>query len=136
MTTKQLTHDALKLVKLAYESSVIIKEAGICGNFERGYKSLLAKKARQDGYTLDIAEVLDEVCRAKFAVLDYSMEWHLHSGDRMCPVPVPEQDKIRWPNMAPYSWYMYRAKQLTLWAGDYGKLRLELLDFLIERTKP
>lgn len=49
--------------------------------------------------------------------------WSRFSGDRRYPVPSPDK------HMTPKEYYQ---STLDKWVGEYGKLRMELLDHLIE----
>ena len=49
--------------------------------------------------------------------------WDKFSGDRLYPVPSPDG------SITPKDCYRYTSNR---WVGDYGKLRMELLNHLIE----
>ena len=49
--------------------------------------------------------------------------WDKFSGDYMYPVPSPDE------NMTPEEYYYYTPNK---WGGEYGKLRMDLLDRMIE----
>lgn len=53
------------------------------------------------------------------------VKWPKFSGDVVYPVPSPSAGES--PK---------RAFEMSRWVGPYGDLRRELLDFLIEQTKP
>ena len=55
------------------------------------------------------------------------VNWPKFSGSIRYPVPSP--------NGRPPSEEYYWAQGGTMWEGEYGKLRLELLDFLIEELE-
>jgi len=52
----------------------------------------------------------------------YISGWYKFSGDATFPVPSPDDYEL------PYRAYGY----LALWEGEYGALRVELLEFLIK----
>jgi hypothetical protein len=53
--------------------------------------------------------------------------WNKYSGDCRYPVPSTNDD------LTPKGMFGYAADFGELWIGEYGDLRFELLDFLIEQ---
>lgn len=73
-------------------------------------------------YDLSI-DILDE------CIVPWFEQWPKFSGD--ISYPVPSTDK----SLDEYHIYCEYNKDDRLWTGEYGDLRKELLDFLIERFK-
>lgn len=97
--------DALVRVK---DGEITYTDVGICGNTE----TLLA---------MEYGEVIPFNTYELLEV--FSIDWPKHSGGHLYPVPSPIEGEH------PMDAYDYTD---NLWDGEYGALRYELLDFLID----
>lgn len=71
---------------------------------------------------------LEKLCGGKWK------EWPLFSGEREYPVPAGEIVS-RWPDMSNANYAYDYAMDMYDTSTDYGRDRMALLDYLIERTK-
>lgn len=55
--------------------------------------------------------------------------WHKFSGDYYYPIPIQRKD------LTPEQGYHRYAESHSLWKGEQGKFRLELVDFVIEELE-
>lgn len=105
--TKQELHDALVAVKNSPEKRNDRSYRGICG---------MLKLFNVDVYcSLDF----DNLCR----------NWPKFSGNLNYPVPPANPGETAETEF----WNAFNLE--TMWQGEYGALRMELLDYLIEVTK-
>lgn len=74
-------------------------------------------------------EVLAVQARARHMMLGTAHYWPLHSGNPMYPVPSP------YPGMDAVEVFMKPMEGVGFYSGEYGALRLELLDWLINRLE-
>jgi len=100
-----LTLEALVAIK---GGEVTYTGTGICGNADT-----LLSLCCNDETPFDVYTLLGVACQA----------WSKHSGSYLWPVPSPNDKED------PMDAYEYSN---NLWTGEYGQLRYELLDFLIE----
>ena len=105
----ELLLEALKHVKNQPQ-----KDGGICANVE-GY---LYDKYQDDSF--NVAETIGKL----------SQKWPKWSGSLTYPVPIPE-NLVTSTVRTSYWAFCFLPK----WEGEYGALRLELLDFLIEELE-
>ena len=94
---------------------VSLKEDVMCGVNEYpnvGICNIIECKASSNIYTVWV-NTCDEAVKS----------WDKFSGNHLYPVPSPDKDKL------PGECYLYVENK---WDGEYGKLRMELLDHLIE----
>lgn len=114
MATVKITGDQLLEALKALQVSVPEPTMGICGNLDYH----LAKKLG--------AEVTDYFVLGSLGISNYgwvgevSQNWPKYSGHYTMPVPLPCPEKPTPTNK---------------WEGEYGALRLELLDFLIRELE-
>jgi hypothetical protein len=73
----------------------------------------------RQGICAFLARELKETCTEE--LLAAWARWPKASGDPLYPVPSPRLTPEEWYHLTP-----------DKWAGEYGALRRELLDFLIE----
>lgn len=81
------------------------------------------KSIRDLGPALDSVGICLNVGPHKEEFLDLAQGWPKHSGARFFPVPMPSFD--------PAEAYTY----LTLWVGEYGARRMELVNWCIEQLE-
>ena len=103
-------HEALKVVKEQVETGTVGSYLAICAAVEK----------------LE----LDSFVSAADQLRPLFKRWPKYSGFDLYPVPSPDKTRT---NLEMF--YDALAKD-ALWQGEYGALRKELLDFLIEETKP
>ena len=110
---KQLLLNALLVVKDNYKNEKYT--TGICFLLKKEISDL------DDGIYNDI---IDEF-------YNLVQKWPKYSGCIDYPVPSPYCDDDR----SPEDIYWSNSYAETLWSGDYGNLRIELLDFMIDYLK-
>ena len=94
------------------------KDHGLCFNIEQEFDK-------------EIEEIFDSFYMSYLATID---EWDKYSGNEMYPIPVPKTGKYQnvWnPEIA----YHIAHAENEIWEGEYGKLRLEFVDFLRDYLK-
>ena len=109
-TTKQNILTAA--IQIRDEGPILI-DSGICCNLEK----ILFPRIEEHGQTISVIG-LENFLEATFKL------WPKYSGEEVYPVPSPLEGKT--------ARQMYWSQGCDFWAGEYGQLRLELLDFLIE----
>ena len=78
----------------------------------------------QFGICANTRYIVDDGSYVAYNVIEYlSPKWPKYSGDIAYPVPSPNGKET--------PMYAYNYSD-NLWTGEYGQLRYELLDFLIE----
>lgn len=112
MNTKQFSKEHLSITLEALTAikggEITYTVTGICGNAD----TLLSLWCNDDTI-FNVYNLLEVFCQG----------WDKHSSDSLYPVPSPIE------GVAPMDAYDdYDNK----WTGEYGQLRYELLDFLIE----
>lgn len=107
---KDLHTALIELKRHAESGTVHTPSVGICYNLF--YDSLGNPVRFPDGTSRHLADLCEK--------------WPKYSGARAYPVPGLA-------NPSPFGEY---AGHTNKWVGEYGALRMELLDYLIERTKP
>ena len=133
-TSKEVLHDAV--VKLntdkdktptqnLHEAATALKKRIITGD--------LAFTCMGMCHGLESVMQRNNVCFAdrvavRCVLSDLWKQWPKYSGHSQFPVPSAN------PEITAEMAFFYA--NMRMWVDDYGKLRLELLDFLIERTKP
>lgn len=115
----------LSKIKETDMSKHYMKAHGICHIFDQRLASLLHELAIKDfepepPLLYDIREFYVE------RISSVMQQWPKYSGDMKYPVPSTED------LLGPRHMYI---NSKNLWTGEYGDLRKELLDFLIERFK-
>lgn len=96
---------------------VIYPKVGICGNF----KHAVVACVKLESYELD---------QLRFTLHKLMEHWPKFSGCSVYPIKVPKADIGKFRN-----YYSYAGSRNLLWdkRTEYGRLRYELLDFLIEK---
>jgi len=110
MTKSQLTEIRNALLSIITDAPD--KREGLCHNVD-----LLCHNSGYFGW---------DFCYVDF-VTDMAIEWPKYSGYGGHPVPCPDGGD---------AWKLYdkyREAGLDLYSGDYGKLRLELAQFIIDK---
>ena len=85
---------------------------------------------------LEVGEVVNQAICAR--LIDLGVEddqkarlyelfalWPKYSGGAIFPVPSPDSERNH------FGIYVYASRKGTLWTGEYGALRMELLEWLI-----
>ncbi len=103
-------HEALKIVKEQVETGTARPYRAICVALE---------KLELDTF-VPVADQLQPLFE----------RWPKYSGMGGYPVPSPVS------KFGAAEMYYYALEESLMWTGEYGDLRRELLDFLLEETKP
>lgn len=103
-------HEALKVVKLKVETGTVESYHAIC--------------AAVDKLELDTFVPAADQLKPLFK------RWPKYSGFEIYPVPSPDSARTS------FEMFYYAQDKDALWEGEYGALRMELLDFLIQETQP
>ena len=127
MHHKHNLHEALLILRARgprYPTS------GICSNLEYLLDGIFEEKDIPDDALAAVSELMTSV----------ACDWPKHSGSNMFPIPNPDWDPAE---CEPHDYRdaantAYACRRAQAWdrTKPYGALRYELLDFLIERTKP
>lgn len=98
-----------KCLDIIIQQGPMVSTVGICSNIDLEYCQ---------------TSTYNEMFRSvKYLFKDLSEKWEKYSGDSCYPIPssgIPEQD------------YFISARHNTLWVGEQGELRMELMKFVKE----
>lgn len=108
-------HEALKVVKELVETDTIMPYRGICAALD--YRGV---RVYTSSYPSTNADTFLALCK----------KWPKYSGSEGYPVPSTD------PKMSACSAFYDAMDRDVMWVGEYGALRMELLDFLIKETQP
>ena len=101
-------------------------DGGICPNIIYKFRVLTPENGALffNLSRLEIKKTLQQLCE----------DWPKFSGNRLFPVPIPDDfiEKYRHYSDPPNAIYFQEG---DLYAGSYGELRLELLQFIIDTLK-
>ena len=103
-------HEALKVVKEQVETGTVESYHAICAALDR----------------LELDTFVSVVGQLK----PLFKRWSKYSGFEIYPVPSPDSTRTA------CAMFYYAQGKDALWEGEYGALRKELLDFLIQETQP
>lgn len=112
-------HEALKVVKKQVETDTVRPYYGIC--------------AALDQLELDVygsAAYINAEDTVAYQLKILFERWPKHSGTETYPVPSPDSTR------SADAMFYYAMDKDAMWKGEYGALRKELLDFLIQETQP
>lgn len=114
MATVQITANQLLEALKALQVSIPEPTMGICGNLDHQLAKTLGEKMT-DYF------ILEDLGMSTYQwVGETSQNWPKHSGCYAMPVPTPSLE----------GWVLTHK-----WEGEYGELRRELLQFLIEELE-
>jgi len=113
--------DALQLKKVMLDAMIYIKENG-ADDLGAGICDSVVEYIDESGVNLE-----DNWREAYRVIESLSPEWPKFSGVVGHPVPSTNDE------LTPKGMFGHATDYGELWVGEYGALRMELLDFLIEQ---